>query len=81
MIVQVTIRPAPEQDIDALEQIHQGLVREGFADLEHFVDAEYITPESIDQAARTVSRFICHRRNRASLAGQESGAALRWVGR
>ncbi len=53
MIVQVTTRPAPEQDIDALEQIHQDLLRQGFTDLEHFVDAGYITPESIDQAART----------------------------
>ncbi|MER5600132.1 transposase [Streptomyces sp. NPDC002265] len=53
VIVQVTTRPAPEQDIDALEQIHQDLVRQGFTDLEHFVDAGYITPESIDRAART----------------------------
>jgi hypothetical protein len=53
VIVQVTTRPAPEQDIDALEQIHQDLVRQGFTDLEHFVDTGYITPESIDQAART----------------------------
>ncbi|MFE1520925.1 transposase [[Kitasatospora] papulosa] len=51
VIVQVATRPAPEQDIDALLQIHQRLVRQGFADLEHFVDAGYITPESIDQAA------------------------------
>ncbi|GGM24917.1 hypothetical protein GCM10010129_81760 [Streptomyces fumigatiscleroticus] len=49
--MQVTTRSAPEQDIDALEQAHRGLLRQGFADLEHFVDAGYITPESIDQAA------------------------------
>lgn len=30
VIVQVTTRPAPEQDIDALEQIHRDLVRQGF---------------------------------------------------
>ncbi|MER6695148.1 hypothetical protein [Streptomyces minutiscleroticus] len=53
VIVHVATRPAPEQDIDALEQIHQDLARQGFADLEHFVDAGYITPESIDLAART----------------------------
>ncbi|MFJ2008695.1 hypothetical protein [Streptomyces chartreusis] len=52
VIVQVTTRPAPEQDIDALEAIHQSLARQQFTDLEHFVDAGYVTPESIDQAAR-----------------------------
>ncbi|MEU5190162.1 hypothetical protein AB0G83_23915 [Streptomyces klenkii] len=53
VIVQVLTQPAPEQDIDALDAIHQGLARQGFTGLEHFVDAEYVTPESIDQAART----------------------------
>jgi transposase len=52
VIVQVMTRPAPEQDIDALEAIHQSLARQQFTDLEHFVDAGYVTPESIDQAAR-----------------------------
>lgn len=53
VIVQVMTNPAPEQDIDALDVIHQGLARQGFTGLEHFVDAGYVTPESIHQAART----------------------------
>lgn len=36
-----------------IDDIHQGLVRQGFTELEHFVDAGYVTPASIDQAART----------------------------
>ncbi|WAZ26963.1 transposase [Streptomyces cinnabarinus] len=51
VIVQVMTHPAPEQDIDALDAIHQALVRQGFIGLEHFVDAGYVTPESIHQAA------------------------------
>ncbi|MER6611325.1 transposase [Streptomyces sp. NPDC000927] len=53
VIVQVMTRPAPEQDIEVLEAIHQGLGQQQFTNLEHFVDAGYVTPESIDQAART----------------------------
>ncbi|MFJ9567970.1 IS1182 family transposase [Streptomyces fuscichromogenes] len=52
VIVQVITQPAPEQDISVLDDIHRGLAGQGFTDLEHFVDAGYITPESIDQAAR-----------------------------
>ncbi|MFI1035793.1 transposase [Streptomyces sp. NPDC020951] len=51
-IVQLITQAAPEQDIGVLDDIHQGLASQGFADLEHFVDAGYVTPESIDQAAR-----------------------------
>jgi hypothetical protein len=53
VIVQVVTQPAPEQDIAVLDDIHQGLVRQGFNDLEHFVDGGYVTPESIDRSART----------------------------
>ncbi|WP_406326603.1 transposase [Streptomyces sp. NBC_00203] len=53
VIVQVVTQPAPEQDIAVLDDIHQGLVRQGFTDLEHFVDGGYVTPESIDRSART----------------------------
>lgn len=52
VIVQAVTQPAPAQDIDALEAIHEGLARQGFTNLEHFVDAGYVTPESIDQAVR-----------------------------
>ncbi|MFE5537456.1 IS1182 family transposase [Streptomyces sp. NPDC056492] len=52
VIVHVTTRPAPEQDIDALDSIHQGLARQEFQNLEHFVDAGYVTPESIERSAQ-----------------------------
>lgn len=45
VIVQVMTHPAPEQDTDALDAIHQALVRQGCTGLEHFVDAGYVTPE------------------------------------
>ncbi|MFF8844381.1 transposase [Streptomyces sp. NPDC015127] len=51
VIVQVTTRPAPEQDIDALDRIHQGLTRQGFQPAEHVVDSGYISPDSIHHAA------------------------------
>jgi hypothetical protein len=52
VIVQVVTQPAPEQDA-VLDDNHQGLVRQGFTDLEHFVDGGYVTAESIDRSART----------------------------
>lgn len=50
VIVQVITRPAPQQDIDALDDIHQRLTRQGFQPLEHVVDGGYVTPDSIHQA-------------------------------
>ncbi|MEU0929013.1 IS1182 family transposase [Streptomyces malaysiensis] len=47
VIVQVVTRPAPEQDIDALDRIHQGLTEQGFQPTEHVLDGGYITPDSI----------------------------------
>ncbi|MFI1653172.1 transposase [Streptomyces avidinii] len=52
VIVQVTTRPAPEQDIDALDRIHEGLTTQGFQPTEHVVDSGYISPDSIHHAAR-----------------------------
>ncbi|WP_329565045.1 IS1182 family transposase [Streptomyces sp. NBC_01361] len=52
VIVQVTTRPAPEQDIDALDRIHQGLTGQGFQPAEHVVDSGYISPDSIHHAAQ-----------------------------
>ncbi|MGW6833863.1 transposase [Streptomyces sp. NPDC054949] len=52
VIVQVTTRPAPEQDIDAVDLIHQGLTAQGFQPTEHVVDSGYISPDSIHHAAR-----------------------------
>ncbi|MFD5703695.1 IS1182 family transposase [Streptomyces lasiicapitis] len=51
VIVQVVTRPAPEQDIDALDRIHQGLATQGFHLVEHVVDGGYSTPDSIHHAA------------------------------
>ncbi|GGY17885.1 hypothetical protein GCM10010358_81510 [Streptomyces minutiscleroticus] len=53
VIVHVATRPAPEQDIDALEQIHQGLARQGFADLSTSSTPDTSLLQSIDVAART----------------------------
>ncbi len=53
VIVQVVTRPAPQQDIDALDDIHKQLTRQGFQPLEHVVDGGYVTPDSIHQAAVT----------------------------
>ncbi|WP_416983323.1 IS1182 family transposase [Streptomyces sp. T028] len=53
VIVQVVTRPAPQQDIDALDDIHRQLTRQGFQPLEHVVDGGYVTPDSIHQAALT----------------------------
>ncbi|MFE2322093.1 hypothetical protein ACFXC8_55740, partial [Streptomyces sp. NPDC059441] len=46
-------QPAPQQDIDALDDIHQQLTRQGFQPLEHVVDGGYVTPDSIYQATLT----------------------------
>lgn len=46
VIVQVVIRPAPQQDIDALDAIHQRLTRRGFRPVEHVVDGGYVIPDS-----------------------------------
>lgn len=51
VIVQVVTRPAPQQDIDALDDIHKQLTRQGFQPLEHVVDGGYVTPDSIHQAS------------------------------
>ncbi|MEU6511070.1 IS1182 family transposase [Streptomyces sp. NPDC046942] len=51
VIVQVVTRPAPQQDIDALDDIHKQLTHQGFQPTEHVVDGGYVTPDSIHQAA------------------------------
>ncbi|WP_225859605.1 IS1182 family transposase [Streptomyces albicerus] len=50
VIIQVVTAPAPEQDIDALPRIHQGLTVRGFRPVEHLVDGGYISPSTIHQA-------------------------------
>ena len=52
VIVHVATAPAPEQDIDALKRIHQGLAASGLHPLEHYVDAGYTTPAAIASSAR-----------------------------
>lgn len=52
VIVYVVTRPAPQQDIDALDDIHQRLTCQGFQPLEHVVDGGYVTPDSIHQASQ-----------------------------
>lgn len=52
VIVHVETRPAPEQDIDGLDRIHQGLASEGFRSLEHVVDGGYTNPDSTHHAAQ-----------------------------
>jgi len=52
VIVQVVTRPAPQQDINALDDIHQRLTRQGFQPLEHVVDGGYVTPDSIHRASQ-----------------------------
>ncbi|QHA09244.1 hypothetical protein GQF42_44090 [Streptomyces broussonetiae] len=51
VIVQVVTRPATEQDIDALDRIHQGVTAQGFRPLDHVVDGSYSTPDSIHHSA------------------------------
>ncbi|MFI0451257.1 IS1182 family transposase [Actinomadura sp. 6N118] len=53
VIVHVATRPAPVQDIDALDDIHAGLAACGLAPCEHLVDAGYVTPATIHHAALT----------------------------
>lgn len=50
VIVQVVTRPAPVQDIDALDRIHQGLTTQGFHPVEHVVDGGYVSPDSVHHA-------------------------------
>ncbi|MGA5135502.1 IS1182 family transposase [Streptomyces olivoreticuli] len=52
VIVHVATRPASEQDIDALDDIHRALVGRGFRPREHLVDSGYITPDKIHHTAR-----------------------------
>ena len=40
-----------EQDIDAVERIHQGLAANGLRPMEHYVDAGYVTPAVIAASA------------------------------
>ncbi|MFE2972882.1 transposase [Streptomyces sp. NPDC059340] len=70
VIVQVVTRPAPQQDIDALDDIHHQLTRQGFQPLEHVVDGGYVEDrrqlppgdlrEAVDHPGRprTGRRFI-----------------------
>ncbi|QXJ25972.1 transposase [Actinomadura graeca] len=51
VIVHVVTRLAPEQDIDALEAIHQGLAARDLAPCEHLVDGGYVTPDAMHHAA------------------------------
>ncbi|MBG0822845.1 IS1182 family transposase [Planomonospora sp. ID91781] len=51
VIVHVATRPAPEQDIDALDAIHAALSAQGLTPAEHVVDTGYITPDVIHHAA------------------------------
>lgn len=51
VIVHVVTTPAPEQDIDAVDRIHNGLGAVGLRPFEHFVDAGYTTPAAIHAAA------------------------------
>ena len=53
-LVQMATAPAPEQDIDAVERIHQGLTSAGPRPVEHYVDAGYVTPAVI---AKSANRF------------------------
>lgn len=46
MIVQVVTRPAPEQDIDALDLIRKGLAQQDILPHEHVVDGGYSSPDS-----------------------------------
>ncbi|MDT0449228.1 hypothetical protein [Streptomyces hesseae] len=50
IIVHVATRPAPEQDIDALDQIHEGIVGQGFHPSERLVDSGYVSPDVIHYA-------------------------------
>jgi transposase len=52
VIVHVLTRPAPVQDIDALEAIHAGLATSGLTPVEHLVDAGYVTPDIIHHTAQ-----------------------------
>ncbi|MEU3756596.1 transposase [Streptomyces olivoreticuli] len=51
VIVHVATQEAPEQDISMLEPIHQALARRHLLPSEHLLDAGYVSPEAILQAA------------------------------
>ena len=52
VIVQVVTRPATEQDIDALDRIHQGITAQDLQPTAHLVDGGYTSPDSIHHAAQ-----------------------------
>lgn len=47
----VATQEAPEQDISMVEPIHRALARRGLLPSEHLVDAGYVSPQAIRQAA------------------------------
>jgi hypothetical protein len=51
VIVHVVTQPAPAQDIDAVDRIHEGPAAAGLHPVEHFVDAAYVTPAAIARSA------------------------------
>ncbi|WP_425834086.1 transposase [Streptomyces fractus] len=51
VIVHVTTQTAPEQDISTLDSIHRALAERDLLPNEHLVDAGYVSPASILQAA------------------------------
>lgn len=52
VIVHVLTRPAPVQDIDAVDDIHAGLAASGLKPVEHLVDSGYVTPDVIHHTAQ-----------------------------
>ncbi|PKV82810.1 IS1182 family transposase [Streptomyces sp. TLI_146] len=51
VIVHVTTQTAPEQDISTLEPIHRALAERDLLPAQHLVDAGYVSPAAIPQAA------------------------------
>lgn len=51
VIVHVATQEAPEQDISMVEPIHRALARRGLLPNEQLVDAGYVSPQAIRQAA------------------------------
>lgn len=51
VIVYAVTRPAPEQDIDALNAVHAALIAQGLTPTGHVVDTGCITPDVIHHAA------------------------------
>ncbi|ACZ86453.1 IS1182 family transposase [Streptosporangium roseum] len=52
VIVHVLTRPAPVQDIDAVDDIHAGLAASGLTPAEHLLDSGYVTPDVIHHTAQ-----------------------------